>query len=103
MNMTAYVVLIRESEVSDHEALRSYRNVPDQAAARPSSLKALAYYGEIEALEGRPPDGVVIFAFPDLDSARDWYFSEQYQARAPLRRKAATYRGFIVEGCEGII
>ena len=98
--MTAYVVLIRESEVTDHEALRLYRSVPDQAAARPSTMTALAYYGEIEVLEGKSPDGVVIFSFPDLASAREWYFSEQYQARVPLRRKAAAYRGFIVEGCE---
>ena len=98
--MPAYVILIREGEVTDHEALRAYRDVPNQAAARPDAMKALAYYGTIEALEGQPPDGVVIFAFPDIDDARDWYFSEQYQARVPLRLKAANYRGFIVEGLD---
>lgn len=96
--MSAFVILIRESEVTDEEALRSYRNVPDQAAARPENLTVLAYYGAIEALEGEAPDGVVVFQFPTVAAARDWYFSPQYQARVPLRRKAATYRGFIVEG-----
>ncbi len=96
--MSAYVVLIREGEVTDEQALRSYRDVPDQAAARPATMTALAYYGAIEPLEGEAPDGVVIFRFPTVAAARAWYFSPQYQARVPLRRKAAPYRGFIVEG-----
>jgi uncharacterized protein (DUF1330 family) len=96
--MPAYVVLIREGEVIDEAALRSYRKVPDQAAARPPDMTALAYYGAIEALEGKTPEGVVIFEFPTVEAARAWYFSPQYQARVPLRRKAAPYRGFIVEG-----
>lgn len=96
--MSAYVVLIREGEVTDHKALRSYRDVPDMAAARPPGMTALAYYGAVTGLEGDAPDGMVIFEFPDVAAARAWYYSPQYQARVPLRRQAAPYRVFIVDG-----
>jgi uncharacterized protein (DUF1330 family) len=99
--LAAYVVLIREGEITDHEALRRYRDVPDIDAAKPSGMEPLAYYGSIEALEGAAPDGAVIFRFPDVEAARDWYFSPQYQARVGDRQKAAPYRCFIVEGLAG--
>ena len=96
--MAAYVVLIREGPATDPEALRAYRDVSGAAAERPAGMTPLAYYGAVEALEGEVPDGVVVFRFPDVDTARAWYFGPAYQARAPLRQKAAPYRGFIVEG-----
>jgi uncharacterized protein (DUF1330 family) len=63
-------------------------------------MTALAYYGSLEILEGKAPDGVVIFEFPDIVSARAWYFSPEYQVRAKYRQMAAPYRCFIIEGLQ---
>jgi uncharacterized protein (DUF1330 family) len=96
--MAAYVILLREGKITDHEELRKYRDVPDVGAAKPAGMNALVYYGNLQILEGDAPDGVVVFQFPDVESARAWYHSPEYQARARHRQQAAPYRCFIVEG-----
>ncbi|MDX2221264.1 MAG: DUF1330 domain-containing protein [Rhodospirillaceae bacterium] len=42
--------------------------------------------GRTEVLEGGPfPGSVRVFEFPSLQSARDFYYSAEYQAAIPLR------------------
>lgn len=42
--------------------------------------------GQTEVLEGGPfPGSVRVFEFPSLQSAKDFYFSKEYQAAIPLR------------------
>ena len=93
--MAAYVVFIREGEITDPEAMAKYR----AGVSTPNpDMKVHTVYGEQETIEGEPCDGIVILEFPDKQAARDWYYSEEYQAKAKFRRQAAPYRGFIVEG-----
>lgn len=94
--MPAYVVLFRESEVRDPAEMEKYRS----KGSDPSKygLKPLAVYGAQTPLEGSPPDGVVVLEFPDVASAKAWYYSPEYQDAAQHRLKAADYRGVIVEG-----
>ncbi len=94
--MSAYVIFIREGEVVDEEAMAAYRD-PNQAAPPDPKMKPLVLYGEMDTIEGEPADGIVILEFPDMESARTWYYGE-YNERAKLRQKAAPYRGFIVQG-----
>ena len=97
--MATYMVFIREGEVVDPEAMAQYQS-GNRAAAPAAGLKPLVVYGELETLEGKSADGMVILEFPDKASARAWYNSEEYQAVVPLRQKGAPYRAFMVEGLQ---
>lgn len=97
--MSAYVILFRESPVRDPEAMRKYRESP-----RPPELfekmKVRVAYGAQIAIEGEPPDGVIVLEFPTMEDAKAWYYSPDYQKAAVFRLQAADFRGVIVEGFE---
>jgi uncharacterized protein (DUF1330 family) len=98
--MTAYVVLFREGPVHDPAEMEAYAKKSRETPPDPN-LKPLALYGELESLEGAPPDGVVILEFPTMEDARTWYYSPEYQAAAVHRKNGADYRAVIVDGFEG--
>jgi uncharacterized protein (DUF1330 family) len=102
-DVAAYVVLFRESTIKDASEMAKYRELGSKNNSSQYGLKPLAVYGAQVPLEGRPPDGVVILEFPDVDTARAWYTSEGYQAAVKHRLAAADYRGVIVEGFSGVI
>jgi uncharacterized protein (DUF1330 family) len=56
--------------------------------------------GQTVAEEGEPPPSgrIVVIEFDDLAAARSFEDSQGYQVVAPLRRKAARSRVFLVEG-----
>ena len=95
--MTAYVILFRETPVTDPAAIEEY-----QRLARPKSptpgLKALAAYGALTPLEGEAPDGVVLLEFPTVEAAKAWHSNPDYQVAMAHRHKAAKFRSVIVEG-----
>ena len=95
--MAVYMVFLREGEVVDEEAMAAYK-AGNRGGAPLPGMKALAVYGEMEVLEGEGADGMVILEFPDRETARQWYFSPEYQERAKLRQKAAPYRAFMIDG-----
>ena len=95
--MSAYVVFIKRS----HGPVRTRRcsqKVGSSFEGR--DLKFLATYGALETLEGSPIQGAVILEFPDMEAARAWYGSAEYQAAAAHRFRGARYRGFMIEGRE---
>ena len=94
--MACYMVFIREGEIVDAEAMEKYKTTPGGAPL--PGMKPLAVYGKLETVEGEPADGMVILEFPDRETAKAWYWSEDYQARANVRQQAAAYRAFIVDG-----
>ena len=97
--MPAYVIVMREEPVQDPAEMAEYqRKNREKPEERPFALKPLAVYGDLVALEGDAPDGVVMLEFPDLAEAKAWYNSDAYQASLPHRLKAARHRAFIVEG-----
>jgi uncharacterized protein (DUF1330 family) len=95
--MSAYLIFIRENAVTDMEALAKYQG-HNRAHPAPIPATPLIVYGKMEALEGEAPDGMVVLQFPDADTARAWYESDEYQAGIPLRKAAADYRAILVEG-----
>ena len=95
--MAAYAIFIREGTITDPEAMAKYQSGNRGGPPNPD-MRALTVYGAMEQLEGEPCDGMVILEFPDKQAAKDWYYSEDYQARVPFRQQAAPYRAFIVEG-----
>lgn len=94
--MTAYVVFTRDATI-DQVELDTY-SAKVGASFDGHDVTYLADYGKHETLEGDDIEGAVILAFPDMNAARAWYRSPEYQATAQHRFKGARYRGFIVEG-----
>ena len=94
--MPAYVIV--ETDVTDHEQYERYRD------AAPASIAAhggryLVRGGELAIFEGDwDPARVVILEFPDLETAKAWYASEEYGAARELRRGAAALNMVAVEG-----
>jgi uncharacterized protein (DUF1330 family) len=94
--MPAYVIV--ETDITDPEQYERYK------AASPGAVAAgggrfVARGGELAVLEGDwEPSRIVILEFPDLDAAKAWYASEQYQAAKELREGAATLKMVAVEG-----
>jgi uncharacterized protein (DUF1330 family) len=58
----------------------------------------LARGGRHEALEGRARARNVVIEFESYDAARDYYYSQQYQAAKALREGAAEMEMVLVEG-----
>jgi uncharacterized protein (DUF1330 family) len=95
--MPAYVIA-GVTEAHDDEALAEYRR-RNTAAVEAHGGRFLARGGAIEVLEGDwAPLRVVIIAFDDVDTARAWYASEEYQAAIPIRQGASTTGLIVVEG-----
>ncbi len=95
--MAAYAIFIREGAITDPEAMAKYQSGNRSGPPNPD-MKVHTVYGAMEQLEGEACDGVVILEFPDMQAARDWYYGEDYQARAKYRMQAAPYRAMLVEG-----
>lgn len=96
----AYVVA--EIDVKDLEAYREY-----VAAAFPIIQKYggkfLTRGGTTIAVEGAPPaQRVMIIEFASLEQAKAFEYSREYTAIAPLRRRSAESRLFIVEGAADV-
>jgi uncharacterized protein (DUF1330 family) len=94
--MPAYVIV--ETDVHDPEQYEQYK------AASPGAVAAgggrfVARGGELAVLEGDwNPSRLVVLEFPDLETVKEWYASEQYQAAKKLRNGAARLNIVAVEG-----
>ena len=99
--MPAYLIVYRETPVTDPEAIAEYsrRNRENAPASHEQfGIVPRVIYGAAEGLEGATPDGVVMLEFPTVEAARGWYESEAYQQAIPFRQKAAQWRVVLVEG-----
>jgi uncharacterized protein (DUF1330 family) len=94
--MPAYVIV--ETNVSDQEQYERYRD------AAPASIAAhggryLVRGGELEVFEGDwNPTRIVVLEFPDLETAKRWYASEEYGEARKLRDGAAKLHIVAVAG-----
>jgi uncharacterized protein (DUF1330 family) len=94
--MAAYV--IAELTVFDPEGYEPYKRLAEQSIAAFGGTY-LVRGGIVDSIEGDPVSGrVVVVEFPDLETARSWYASEEYSAALPVRQATATTRLFIVQG-----
>ena len=93
--MAAYVIV--EVDIFDLDKYKEYTKVS------PGTLKP--YGGEfvirgnpIEVLEGEwNHDRMVMLKFPDADSARNWYNSEEYQSAKQIRSSASKARFLLID------
>jgi uncharacterized protein (DUF1330 family) len=94
--MPAYLIV--DADVLDPEQYEQYK------AASPGAIAAgggrfLVRGGEIEVLEGDwSPTRVVVVEFANLEAAKAFYESPEYQAAIKLREGAATFNMIAVEG-----
>jgi uncharacterized protein (DUF1330 family) len=94
--MPAYI--LAEIQVTDEAAYEPYRPLASASIARFGG-RFLVRGGKADLLEGMPaPERVVVIEFPDADTARRWYDSEEYQAALKIRQAASRGRMILVEG-----
>ena len=96
--MPAYV--IADVEVHDPDGFREYHDgVPDVIAAHGG--RYVVRGGQTETLEGDwHPTRLVVLEFDDLEQARAWYASPEYQRLKESRQGAASASLVLVPGYE---
>jgi uncharacterized protein (DUF1330 family) len=94
--MPAYLIV--ETDITDPEQYEQYK------AASPGAVAAgggrfVVRGGEIAVLEGDwSPARLVVLEFEDLEAAKRFYESDEYQAAKKLREGAASFNMVGVEG-----
>ena len=94
--MSAYAIAcLREVRIGPE--IRAYLSAIDATLA-PFGGRFLIHGGPKTELEGAWPGDLIVIAFPDLVSARDWYDSSAYRAILPLRTDNAQGDAILIEG-----
>jgi uncharacterized protein (DUF1330 family) len=95
--MTAYLInhLRIPGGVPKPDALTYLEDV--EATFLPYGGKWLVLDAQVEVLEGAWPGSVVLMEFPDLDTAKKWYDSPEYQEILGLRTDNTTCDVVLVE------
>jgi len=94
--MPAYVIV--ETDIHDPEQYEQYK-AASPAAVAGGGGRFVVRGGELAVLEGDwSPTRIVILEFPDLEAAKAWYASENYQEAKKLRDGAARLNMVAVEG-----
>jgi uncharacterized protein (DUF1330 family) len=94
--MPAY--FIAEVEITDPTGYDEYRPLAGASIAQYGG-KFLVRGGKTELLEGSPePARVVVIEFADVDAAKRWYNSPEYQAALKIRLANSRGRVLLAEG-----
>ncbi len=94
----AYV--IGQNTISNMDGYRDYaEQVPN--TIKQHGGKFLSRGGDTHLLDGKPSGKRnVIIEFPDMKSAKNWYYSKEYQSIVSGRKKNATGYLLIAEGID---
>jgi uncharacterized protein (DUF1330 family) len=96
--MPAYVIV--ETDVHDPEQYARYQEA-SPAAVHSGGGRFVVRGGELAVLEGDwSPSRLVVLEFPDLEAAKHWYDSPEYQDAKRLREGAANLRMVAVQGLD---
>ena len=96
--MPAYVVA--DIHITDPVAFRAHVPVALATVARHGG-RVVAGGNKLELLDGGPmPERLIIIEFPDIETARRWYRSDEYQAALKIRMSASHGRLLLIEGAE---
>lgn len=94
--MPAYI--IADVYVTDATGYEPYRPLAAASIARFGG-RFVVRGGNADLLEGTPePARVVVIEFPDAETARRWYRSDEYQQALKIRQANSTARVILVEG-----
>jgi uncharacterized protein (DUF1330 family) len=96
--MPAYVIV--ETDIHDPEQYEQYK-AASPAAVAGGGGRFVVRGGELAVLEGDwSPSRLVVLEFPDLETAKAWYASENYQEAKKLRDGAANLNMVAVQGVD---
>lgn len=88
-------VLITET-ITDPEGMKEYAKLAGKAMA---GATVLSVDQQPTVVEGSwECTQTVLLEFESVQAAKDWYYSDAYQAAAKLRQAAATCNGVILSG-----
>ena len=94
--MPAYLIV--DCLVTDPAQYENYKRLAPPAIAKFGG-RYLVRGGATTQLEGQwRPNRVVVLEFPDVETARRFYDSPEYQAARDVRAGAATMNMIVVEG-----
>ena len=94
--MAAYV--IADVKVTNPDIFREYMNQVPSTVERYGG-KYLVRGGSLEQFEGGwEPSRLVIIEFENMDNAKNWYSSREYEGPIKLRHKSAETNVVFVEG-----
>ncbi|MGA4691833.1 MULTISPECIES: DUF1330 domain-containing protein [Rhodococcus] len=94
--MNAYAVAhLRTIDLND-DIVRYLETIDDTLA--PYDGRFLVHGVDPEGMEGPFEGNLVIIEFPDVDRARTWYESPEYQAILPLRTENSEGWAVVVQG-----
>ena len=94
--MTAYAIF--DADIHDHDGMNQYL---DKVVATLKQYGATlrAATSDIETIEGGwNSKRIVILEFADMEAARTWYHSPEYQEILPLRLNSANDRVIFLPG-----
>lgn len=94
--MPAYLLV--EIDIHNPVEYENYKKLTP-ASLVPFGGKFVVRGGSAETLEGEgKPGRIVIVEFPNLENARQWWSSPEYEPAKRLRQRIATTRMVLVEG-----
>ena len=89
-----YVIITED--IKDPAGMAEYGKLASQTMG---NAKVLAFGPAAETLEGQwHGTQTVLLEFESVEDAKQWYYSDEYQAAAKLRQAAADCNGVIVSG-----
>ena len=89
-----YVIITED--IKDAAGMAEYGKLASQTMG---NAKVLAFGPATEALEGQwHGSQTVLLEFESVEAAKEWYYSDEYQAAAKLRQAAADCNGIIISG-----
>jgi uncharacterized protein (DUF1330 family) len=95
--MPAYLIV--ETDIHDAVQYEQYKAASPAAVAAGGGGRFLVRGGELAVLEGDwEPTRLVVLEFEDLEAAKRFYASDEYQAAKKLRDGAANLRMVAVQG-----
>lgn len=96
MSVNAYAVAhLRTVDLGD-DIVRYIETIDDTLV--PYGGRFLVHGVEPEVMEGPFPGNLVVIEFPDMERARAWYHSAEYQAILPLRTENSDGSAILVQG-----
>jgi len=100
--MPAYVLLLPQQVSDDPRAMLPYQEQVEATMATFGGGYRTLMRHQVEVLEGdwKPPHGVVLLEFPDLERARAWYHSEGYAPLLAQRLEHMRCNTLLIDGLE---
>ena len=94
--MKGYIVAVYE-KINDNKILKEYAEKAGTAVKKYSG-KILVRGGKSESIEGLPSPRTVIIEFSNIDTAKKFYYSKEYQEAKKILGDNAKRNYQIIEG-----